>query len=74
MQAHLVQVNSKKSKFSTAKRFLLAVDIYGRPFQFNMMHDYETHRSVLGACFSIILFLLTTVYAVSQADILINHK
>ena len=56
------------------KKYFLALDVYGKPFSFRMQHGYTTHRSMLGACSSVLLIVITIMYATSRINILINHE
>ena len=50
------------------------LDLYGRPFNFQMMHGFTTHRSIAGSVLSIILYIVALVYAVNRLQVLINHE
>ena len=51
----------------------MAVDLYGRPFNFRMLHGYTTHRSIVGSLLSLLLFAITLVYFIDRLDTLISY-
>ena len=59
---------------SSLRKTCLAFDLFGRPFNFRMLHGYSTHRSLSGSCLTIVLFLIAVAYSISKLEILINHK
>ena len=51
----------------------MAVDLYGRPFNFRMMNGYTTHRSIIGSLLSLLLFSITLVYFIDRLDTLTSY-
>ena len=51
----------------------MAIDLYGKPFNFRMMHGYTTHRTLTGTCFSIILLVIALAFIGERLSTLINY-
>ena len=63
-----------KTKRPRLNNFLLALDVYGKPFKFRMVHGYSSHRSVTGGLLSILLLIIMIAYSLSRVIVLINRE
>ena len=56
------KVLESKGPRSFFRRAILALDLYGKPFNFRMKNGYSTHRSILGSCMTLLLIVIALIY------------
>ena len=53
---------------------VLQFDNFGSQINLNYENGSSSYRSAIGSCLSIILYLLTLVYAMQNVQIMLNYK
>ena len=52
---------------------VLKFDMFGTPMLLNFSDGSPHYRSALGSCFTLIIFVLTSVFLLTQIRVMTNH-
>ena len=77
IEKNQIDITVQKTEGNNSIRFkkvCLAIDLFGRPFQFRMMHGYTSHRSIVGSFFSVILLVIALAFSASKLNTLLSRQ